>query len=613
MIDGEVIVHGLGLVDGDDLLGLVALGLIGLVVIVDLIAVVPRDDSHVSQRTCFCSHRGGGEGLGSAGLKSLDGLVDAHHLVHNHDVVGGVITVVGDGDSPGDGLAYLVGILVSGLDDADEGGRVLRQTAADVGLVEAGADGSGSLAYGVVEGGCAVSGRESGVAGIVGVLIDDGGIQLHLIGDGVGGHAIADGGGVLAQIPSLGSAIIGRFHADHGNAVAHGIGDAIGVGGGGDDAACLSCQIHSQRISRGGDDIGSTKDALQERGIGVVGHCQLLGIDGSEDGGEVVSILVVGAGASVIAIVADGVGGGAVDIAHSSGGSAVTEEDQALVAHGDGSNVRSIQQVAAQHETSLHVGTAHVGFVGVVVGGQAVNGGLDQCQIVAAVDIDPALYRSGVGVELHDGDQTLIARGSTGNVVVQEALHCGLQQRHVGGRLLEGAGGLTLDVILAGIAAVGTSLAAHFTSLVGIAALIGAERAAALVIGMIFVLTTEVAATGGLFHGVRGIQHQHHSAVGGACQLDGGVLGLYQQRDVKDILNVGDGCGLGQMYLPVGRGGCRAVLMIIGVFKILHHVGCGVCESGNAADAHQHGYHHDQTQDCFQCLSCHYFVLLFLV
>ena len=249
-----------GLVDLDGLLGLVALGLIGLIGVVDLITIVPGDDDHISHRTHRFCNGGGGEGAGSTGLQRLDDLVDAHHLVHNGYIVGDILAVVGDGDSPGDGLTDLVGILVGSLDDADEGCIVLRQTATDIGLIEVGADGGGVVTHRVVQGGGTVGGGQNGIAGIVGVLSNDGGVQLHLIGDGVGGHAVADGGGVLAQIPG---AVVGRGDADHGNTVAHGVGNAVGVGGGGNDAAGLGCQIHSQRIGGAGDDIAAAKDALE--------------------------------------------------------------------------------------------------------------------------------------------------------------------------------------------------------------------------------------------------------------------------------------------------------------------------------------------------------------
>ena len=521
-----------------------------------------------------------------------------------------MVAVVGDGNGPGDGLAHDVAVLISRLGNGHNGLEVSgrRQDAADVGLIEIGADGDCILTHGVVEGGCAVSGGQNGIAGIVGILIDDGGIKHHLIGDGVGGDTVADRGGKLAQIPT---AVVGRGDAQQRDTIAHRIGDGAGVGFGSDDAACLRGQIHGQRTCGTGNDIGSAKQALKEAGVGVVGHSQLLGADGGEDGGEVVPILVVGAGASVATVIADGGGGGAVGITDGSGGGTVTEEDQTLIAHRNVGNGGIVQQVAAQYETCLHVGTAHVGVAEEVVGGQAVNGGLNGNHVVAAVDIDPVLHGIGIGVELHDGDQALIAALGVGNIAVEEALHRSLEDGQMVIGLHIVASGRAGDMSLMAVTAVGTALAAHLLALIGAAAAVGAVGTAALVVTVILVF----AAVGadGLIHRVGYIQHQRDGAVGRARQLDGGVLGLYQQGDVEDVFAVGDGSSLRKVHLPIGGGGGRAVLMIVGVLKVLHHIGCGICKSGDTGEAHQHGQNHDQAENRLESLSCHYFVLLFLV
>ena len=311
--------------------------------------------------------------------------------------------------------------------------------------------------------------------------------------------------------------------------------------------------------------------------------------------------------------------GSVVHAADLGGGSAVTEEDQRLIAHGDArQRVGIVEQVAAQSQAGLHVGAAVAEIfsaqIGTVAGGEAVDHFLHLAGAISHVH--PALDGDGIGAEHGHRDQTLVAGQGIAGILIQEFADGRLQLLQIGLRPNIGADRLSIQMVVPALAAVAAAVsgAKSASSAVGVSAVVGAQHPSlARVACVILTLTAVGAIVGGFHHGVGHVQHQRHRAVGGTGQLHGGVSGLHRQGNVVDVFHIGGRRLLGQVDLPVGLTADGAVLLIPGIFVVLQHRDAvrAVCrQSGDVDGADQQHQAQKQSQSLSSKNLCHYFVLL---
>ena len=478
---------------------------------------------------------------------------------------------------------------------------------ANVRLVEVGIDGNFLLAVGVVQGGLAIGRSQNGIAGILAIQLCRHGVNLDLIGNGVGGDAIGDHGSKLGQIPLISELVVASGHTDHGNTGAHGIGDGGGVGLAGDNLACLALQVNGQSVGVAADNPGEGR-SLQDTAVVIVVilHSDLRCGNALQNSGNIVVVNTVGFGAGIGAAVVDLLGGGVIYIAYPGCGLTVTEEDQTLVFYRNTCQSSCIlQQVAAEDQTGFHVGAA-VGQVGLthvstVAGGEGVDFA-DQVSAGGIIgNVHPILNGDCVGTEDSHGNHPLLTCCCIAGKHIQECCNRILQ-------IFQAGLAFHISVVIA-------VCAFCFTTVLAGAAPVPLFELHAMDIAVSLLVAAVHGTTGAVLivHGVGDIQHQNHRTVGGTGSLNRGVLGLDLQGDIKYIIYTGGLCRLGQMDLPVGGRTDGAVLLVVGVCVISHQRKL-VTFCGGADDLEAVNQHDQSQQDCDNSLVdnllCHYFVLL---